>query len=33
MSVTALGGQGNAPLFTWFLNSLIDTPPNGRPLR
>lgn len=32
MSVTAL--QGEAPLiFTWFLNSLIDPPPNVRPLR
>jgi hypothetical protein len=31
MSVTAMGGQ--TPIFTWFLNSLIDPPPNGRPLR
>jgi len=30
MSVTAMGGQ--TPIFTWFLNSLIDPPPNGRPL-
>ena len=30
MSVTA--NQGQTPIFQWFLNSLIDPPPNGRPL-
>jgi hypothetical protein len=29
MSVTA--NQGQTPIFQWFLNSLIDPPPNGRP--
>jgi hypothetical protein len=29
MSVTALPNQ--TPIFSWFLNSLIDPPPNGRP--
>jgi hypothetical protein len=29
MSVTALPSQ--TPIFTWFLNSLINPPPNGRP--
>jgi hypothetical protein len=25
------GAPGNTPLMTWFLNSLIDPPPNGAP--
>ena len=27
-----LAVPGNAPVLTWFINSLIDPPPNGRPL-
>jgi hypothetical protein len=30
---SAYATLGNPPIFQWFQNSLIDPPPNGRPLR
>jgi hypothetical protein len=33
VSYLANGSSGTAPVFTWFLNSLIDPPPNNRALQ